>query len=101
MVDNLLDLLGIGLLGGVQNLLAAGAMRHPGALGVHLTPVETIRAPRVRDVVQTLEEKYPSVGVSLLDVFFPGGLRVKDKDIEFWREAKQARLTPNNFGTLI
>jgi hypothetical protein len=94
-------LLGIGLLGSVQNLLAAGIHRHPSTLGVHLQHIETIRAKRVADVLKEIEVKHPFVGTSLLPVFFPGGLRVKDGDVEFWFKAKEARSLPNKYGTQV
>jgi hypothetical protein len=97
----LLDLIGIGLLGSIQNLLAAGIYRHPGALGVHLKFIETLRGPRVADVLKALEQKHPFVGTALLPVFFPGGLRVKHEDIQFWNEAKEKRLQPNQYGTQV
>lgn len=39
------DLLGIGLLGSIQTLLAAGVHRHPSAMDIHLKHIETISAP--------------------------------------------------------
>jgi hypothetical protein len=89
------------LLGSIQNLLAAGVSRKPSALGIHLKHIDTIRAKRVADVLKELERKHEFVGTSLLDVFFPGGLRVKDDDVEFWLKAKEARLSPNKYGTRI
>lgn len=85
----------------MQNLLAGGVSRKPSVLGLHLKFVETIRAKRVTDVLKELEEKHQLVGTSLLDVFFPGALRVKDGDLEFWRHAMNARLAPNKYGTRI
>jgi hypothetical protein len=85
----------------MQNLLAAGIHRHPSALGVHLKFVETLRGSRVADVLKMVEQNHPFVGTSLLPIFFPGGLRVKDKDINFWQEAKEKRLRPNRYGTQV
>lgn len=85
----------------MQNIIVAGVARSPGALGVHLTFVETIRADRVAKVLRELEEKHPSVGSSLVSIFFPGGLRVKDDDLVFWQKAMSARLGPNKYGTRI
>jgi hypothetical protein len=95
------DIVAIGLLGSMQNILVAGVTREPSALGVHLDFVETIRGPRVAKVLRELEEKHPSVGTSLLSVFFPGGLRAKDNDLDFWQEAMNDRLGPNKFGTRV
>lgn len=96
-----IDLLGIGFLGSIQNLVAAGASRKPSALGIHLKHIDTIRGKRVADILKELEQKHQFVGTSLLDIFFPGGLRVRDDDIEFWLQAKEARRSPNKYGTLV
>jgi hypothetical protein len=85
----------------MQNILVAGVTREPSALGVHFDFVETIRGPRVAKVLRELEEKHPSVGTSLLSVFFPGGLRANDDDLDFWQEAMNDRLGPNKFGTRV
>lgn len=96
------DLLGIGLLGSIQNVIAAGAPRKESALGFHIRLVETIAHKRVADVLKEVESKYEFVGTSLVPVFFPGGLRVKsEEDIQFWREAQGKRMNPNNWGTRI
>ena len=92
------DLLGIGLLGSMQNLVAAGATRTPSALGVHIHHIETIRGKSVATVLKEVESKYPFVGTSLLDIFFPASLRVKGQELEFWRQAMEARLAPNKYG---
>ncbi|PKS08374.1 hypothetical protein jhhlp_005318 [Lomentospora prolificans] len=94
-------LLGIGLLGSVQNLHAAGASRTPGAFGIHLKLVEIIRDKRVASVLKKVEEKYPMAGTSLVPIFFPGGLRVKDEDLTYWRKAINDRMAPNRYGTRI
>ncbi|KAL7928853.1 hypothetical protein V8C35DRAFT_316940 [Trichoderma chlorosporum] len=99
--ENTWFLLCIGALGSIQNLYAAGSSRQPGALGIHLKYKETISHARVATVLREVEEKYPTVGVSLVPVFFPGSLRAKGDDLEFWRSAMRARLAPNKFGTRI
>ncbi|RYP32559.1 hypothetical protein DL767_005171 [Monosporascus sp. MG133] len=99
MKENTWYILGIGFLGSMQNLYAAGTARHPSALGIHLKRVETIRAGKVAAALKQLEEKYPLVGTSLAPIFFPGSLRVKGDDLKFWHSALQARMAPNKFGT--
>ncbi|KAF7588228.1 hypothetical protein BBP40_005979 [Aspergillus hancockii] len=100
MQQNKWYLFGIGLLGNIQNIIAAGAVRTPSAFGIHIKNVDTIRAARVAEVLKQVETRYPLVGTSLVDVFFPGSLRVKEtSDIEFWRAALEARMRPNNYGT--
>jgi hypothetical protein len=95
------DLLGIGLLGSIQNLIAAGVHRSPAALGIHIREVDTIRARFVAETLKEVEHKYPRVGTSLLDIFFPGSMRIKEEnteDITFWRAALERRLEKNKHG---
>ncbi|AEO68450.1 uncharacterized protein THITE_14002, partial [Thermothielavioides terrestris NRRL 8126] len=68
-------LLGIGLVGSIQNLVAAGVRRSPGALGIHIKQVEVIRARYVSETLKQVEKRYPLVGTALLSVFFPGSMR--------------------------
>ena len=95
------DLLGIGILGSIQNVVAAGAPRTPGAMGFHISLKETIKGPRVAGVLKEVEDKYEFVGTSLVPVFFPGSLRVKEDEIEFWKKAQDKRLKPNKWGTRV
>ncbi|KAH6627466.1 hypothetical protein F5144DRAFT_273344 [Chaetomium tenue] len=99
--ENSWYLLCVGLIGGIQNLHAAGASRKPSALGIHLKHLETVRDKRVAAVLKRLEQTYPTVGTSLVPVFFPGGLRVKGDDLSFWQAALKSRLAPNRYGTRI
>lgn len=101
MLTPTIDLLGIGLLGSIQNLFAAGTARKPSALGIHLKYREVIRADRVAKVLKEAEEKHPGLGISLLDIFFPGTLRIKNEDLGFWREALDSRFAPNKYGTRV
>ncbi|OJD33068.1 uncharacterized protein BKCO1_3300061 [Diplodia corticola] len=94
-------LLGIGLLGSIQNVIAASIPRSPAALGIHIKEHETIHHRRVSEVLRRVEEKYPLLGTALLDVFFPGSLRIRKEDIEsiaFWRAALEARYKENKHG---
>ncbi|BDD57974.1 hypothetical protein MAP00_003287 [Monascus purpureus] len=80
-------LLGIGLLGSVQNLVASAVSQSPSALGFHLELAETIRGNSVSEVLKTTEIKYPSVGASLMPIFFPNvssSMRVAPPDVPFW-----------------
>lgn len=93
------DLLGIGLIGNVQNLYAAGMPREASAMGLHLKEVETaIKGKRVVDVLKEVEKRYPMAGTSLLGVFFPNGLRVSSTDESFWKDALATRHAPNKHG---
>ncbi|PCG91083.1 Hypothetical protein PENO1_095750 [Penicillium occitanis (nom. inval.)] len=101
IVEDTWYLLGIGLLGSIQNLIAAGVHRSPAALGIHIREVDTIRARFVAETLKEVEHKYPRVGTSLLDIFFPGSMRIKEEnteDITFWRAALERRLEKNKHG---
>lgn len=91
-----IDILGIGALGSIQNVISAGASRTPSALGVRIRDTgNPLRGSSIASVLRIAEENYPGVGMSLVPVFFPGSLRVKEPDIEFWRKAQERTLGPN------
>ncbi|KAF3129551.1 hypothetical protein TWF703_008838 [Orbilia oligospora] len=97
--ENTWYLLGIGLLGSIQNVIAASAIREPGTYGVHLNFKEKITGRSVREILKATEEKYEFAGLSLVDIFFPGSMRVKDSaEIAFWREVQDKRNGENAFG---
>lgn len=98
------DLLGIGLLGSVQNLVASAVLRSPSALGFHLELVETIRENSLSEVLKTVEIKYPSVGASLMPIFFPNfssSMRVASPDVPFWQQVNKRRHQQNRHGTMV
>ncbi len=70
-------------------------------MGFHIRLVETITGSSVARVLRETESKYQFVGTSLVPVFFPGSLRVKEEDIDFWREAQHQRIRPNKWGARI
>jgi hypothetical protein len=78
----------VGALGMLQNALAAGARRRPGALGIHLEEVHKVQNDKVFKALVEAEEVEKRVGIMLTDVFFPGGLR---PDEEAWKQAKLAQ----------
>ncbi|KAF7921446.1 hypothetical protein EAE99_007754 [Botrytis elliptica] len=95
-------LLGIGALGSIQNVIAAGARRSPSALGVHIRDIgQPIRGNRVADVLKAAERQYPGLGMSLVPIFFPGSMRVQPSEFDFWRAANERQMGPNRFGTRI
>jgi len=77
----------IGALGMIQNAIAAGARRQPGALGFHLEEVRIVHDVKVFKALQEAENVEPRVGLALLGIFFPGGLRPKEEE---WRQEKLA-----------
>ena len=70
-------------------------------MGFHIKLIETITGSRVATVLRETESKYQFVGTSLVPVFFPGSLRVKGEDVDFWRDAQDQRLRPNKWGARI
>ncbi|KAJ6186444.1 hypothetical protein N7519_007745 [Penicillium mononematosum] len=93
-------LLGVGALGSLQNLIAAGAPRQPRALGVHIKDTgRPISGTRVAHVLKMAEEQYPGVGISLVPIFFPGSMRIREQDFAFWRDAQERIMAPNQHGT--
>ncbi|RPB12625.1 hypothetical protein P167DRAFT_535948 [Morchella conica CCBAS932] len=80
-------LLLIGVLGMAQNVIVCAAPRTPGAFGVHLEFKEAIARDKVMKALMDLENKYPYVGRSLVDTYFPGSNLRPDEE-KFWKEAK-------------
>lgn len=78
-------LLAVGVLGMIQNIIVCGAPRNPSAFGIHLRFKEVIVEKKVMEALKAIERKYPHVGRSLVDVYFPGGLRPDEE--EYWKEA--------------
>lgn len=74
----------VGSIGMVQNALAAGINRKPEARGMHLDKVETVRGYKVMDVLMDVEVSYPGAGKSLVQEFFPGGLKSKYGEEQWW-----------------
>jgi hypothetical protein len=93
--------MGIGTLGNIQNILAAGKTRKPSALGLHIQLKETITGSSVAATLKEMESKYPLVGTSLVPVFFPGSMRVPESELGFWHEAMNRRMAPNKHGVRI
>jgi len=80
-------LLAVGSLGMVQNYIVAGVGRSPGAFGIHLEDVAVVHKDKVFEALKKAEELERGVGISLLPIFFPGGLRESEKDWVKEREA--------------
>ena len=72
-------LIGIGLLGMLQNLYAAGGKRTPSAHGIPLEHVKTFAEMKVMQTLETVDDVYPGVGRCLLPIFFEQGLRPDEK----------------------
>ncbi|PLB54560.1 hypothetical protein P170DRAFT_373799 [Aspergillus steynii IBT 23096] len=87
-------LLAIGGIGMLQNILTAGARRTPEDYGVSLKYKEVIGHPKVMETLFQVERKYPRVGRSMRDTFFPGQLLSEERDE--WNElAKKADALDN------
>lgn len=84
-----LSLTGNSFLGMVQNILVARATRNPAAYGFDLQHHDVIEGGKTMQALQGVEDEYPGVGLSLLDIFFPGDLWPKEAD--YWQEKKIQR----------
>jgi hypothetical protein len=77
-------LLAIGGVGILQNIYVAGRMRFPVAFGVPLKFEGVIGEAKVMKTLFAVEEKYPRLGKSLLDMFFPG--KLWPEEYQKWEE---------------
>ena len=82
-------LVGIVAVGMVHTVFVAGRSRDPSAFGVHLTPLEFVLEDNVMGTLKEVERRYPSLGISMLPMSFPGDLR--DDDFDYWKQQKQTR----------
>lgn len=87
-------LLGVGLLGMLHNVYAAGWERMPNGLGISLgDPLKAEHIfvdDKVMKVLWALESIYPKAGAAALDIFFPGGFEnLKGWEIDAWKYAAQ------------
>ncbi|KIY53631.1 hypothetical protein FISHEDRAFT_63306 [Fistulina hepatica ATCC 64428] len=80
-------LMAIGMLGMIQNVVAAGARRSPEQFRIPLELQEEISCSGVMKTLQALERRYSDAGYSLLKQFFPGDLR--DDEKEWWNNRSQ------------
>ncbi|OCH84217.1 hypothetical protein OBBRIDRAFT_799275 [Obba rivulosa] len=85
--------LALGALGMIQNVVVAGAERSPGALGFHLERRVHVHDEKVFKSLQKAEKIQRGAGISLIPVFFPGGLRPDEKR---WLEESQAEYAAND-----
>jgi hypothetical protein len=81
-------LLAVGGIGILQNIFVAGWRRLPKAYGIPLTYVDVIGEIKVMDTLFAVEEKYPHVGASMKDTFFPGKLRANE--VQRWADLEKA-----------
>lgn len=80
-------LLAIGGVGILQNIYVAGQIRFPEAFGVPLKFEGVIGEAKVMNALFALEEKYPHLGKSLLDTFFPG--KLWPEEYQKWEELER------------
>lgn len=65
-------LLAVGGLGTIQNMFVAGRWRDPAAFGMPLIFEDAIAETKAMNTLYAVEERYPGVGRSMVDTFFPG-----------------------------
>ncbi|SPO00289.1 uncharacterized protein DNG_03134 [Cephalotrichum gorgonifer] len=74
-------LIAVGAIGIVQNILVAGWPRSPEAFGIPLREEKHVFGEqKVMDTLFAVEDKYPRVGRSMLDTFFPGKLLPEEEE---------------------
>ena len=94
-----LDLISIGLIGSIQNVIAGAALRSPSALGIHIADTQqSLRGSSVKAVLRQAEEPYPGVGIQLASIFFLGSMRVQEDEVAFWRRAQEQTQAPSQWG---
>lgn len=101
LTSRTLDLLGIILLGSIENIIAAAVRRSSVALGFHIKQRETIGPEKVSETLKQVEQKYQLVSTSLLNIFFPGSMRIsldKLEELAFWLTVLHARSMENIHG---
>ena len=86
MKQNTWYLLGVGVIGMAQNIIAAAAPREPAVMGLPLRLLTRIKDYKVMGVLMDTEMEYPGLGLALLKTFFPGGLREHERI--FWADAE-------------
>ncbi|KAL8962642.1 MAG: hypothetical protein Q9193_000990 [Seirophora villosa] len=86
-------LLGVGFAGMVQNLGVAGIPRRPDAMGMPLQMVARIQSRKVMLALMDTERQFPSVGLALVSVFFPGEL--SDEEHKFWATRRERQRNRN------
>lgn len=77
-------LLLVGAIGMFQNAYVAGVGRDPSKRGVHLDSVEKFTGKKVMDVLMDLEDAHKGIGRCMLAEFFPGGLKEKFGEVQWW-----------------
>jgi hypothetical protein len=83
ITQNTWFLLAVGGIGILQNVYVAGVMRRPEAFGVPITFDDVIGEVNVMETLFALEGRYPRLGKSLLETFFPGG-KLRSAERERW-----------------
>lgn len=79
--------LGVGILGIIQNITVAGWWRRPQAYGFNIAFRTVFVEWKVMATLAKAEETYPRMGQSLLPIFFPGQLWPREK--AFWEYAER------------
>ena len=89
LLSNFWYIFAVFALGTVQNMIIASAQLSPQELGLSLVEERVVEKNKVFATLQAAEDVEPYVGVSLLPVYFPGGLR--DNETE-WVETRKSAL---------
>lgn len=73
-------LIGVGLIGMLQNIFVAAWSRTPEALGLPLKFENVVGSPKVFAAIIESEKAYPKTGRALVGTFFPGGIYPKEEE---------------------
>jgi len=80
--ENAWYLLVVGSIGMIQNVIVAGARREIGTTGIRLEKIEVIQRHKAMDTLMDVELAYKNVGKSLVNEFFPNGM--KPAETQWW-----------------
>lgn len=69
-------LMAVGAIGTIHNWYAGNVARNPSAFGIHLRLKEVIGRVKVVDTLYEVEERFPRLGKSMLQTYFPGNPRL-------------------------
>jgi hypothetical protein len=81
-------LMAVEAVGTVNNWYVGNAVRSPSAFGIHLRLKEVIGRGKVMDTLYEVEERFPRLGKSMLQTFFPGDLR--EDEVKRWQNLENS-----------
>lgn len=86
-------LLAVGGLGIIQNIYVAGRWRDPAAFGIPLIFEDAFAETKTMNTLYTVEDRYPGVGRSMLENFFPG-VKLRPDEVHKWKVYEESAAQP-------